>query len=163
MLAVLTYIGAIVVSNMSVATFGPAVTPINAFFLIGLDLALRDTLHTRWSNRGLVWKMGALIVTASAISYALNPATGKIALASVLAFGLANTVDALIFHFLRDSKYLLRSNASNIGGAAVDSLVFPTVAFGAIMPLIVLAQFAAKVGGGFLWSLLLNRRQTATV
>ena len=163
MFAVLTYIGAIVVANMSVATFGPAVTPINAFFLIGLDPALRDTLHTRWSNRGLVWKMGALIVTASAISYALNPATGKIALASVLAFGFANTVDALIFHFLRDSKYLLRSNASNIGGAAVDSLVFPTVAFGAIMPLIVLAQFAAKVGGGFLWSLLLNRRQTETV
>ena len=32
-----------------------------------------------------------------------------------------------------------------------------TPAFGAFMPAIVLLQFAAKVGGGFVWSLLLRR------
>ncbi len=42
-------------------------------------------------------------------------------------------------------------------GAAVDSLVFPTIAFGALMPQIVLAQFVAKAVGGALWSFILNR------
>ena len=30
-----------------------------------------------------------------------------------------------------------------------------TIAFGSFLPLIVLGQFAAKVGGGFVWSLFL--------
>ena len=33
------------------------------------------------------------------------------------------------------------------------------IAFGALMPHIVIGQFAAKVGGGFIWSLLIGRRR----
>jgi len=40
----------------------------------------------------------------------------------------------------------------------VDSLIFPTLAFGALMPHIVAMQFVAKVAGGALWSWLLNKR-----
>ena len=36
-----------------------------------------------------------------------------------------------------------------------NSIVFPTLAFGGFMPVIVLGQFAAKVLGGFLWSKIL--------
>jgi uncharacterized PurR-regulated membrane protein YhhQ (DUF165 family) len=50
-----------------------------------------------------------------------------------------------------------RSNISNVAGAAVDSLVFPTIAFGVLMPHIVAMQFFAKIAGGFIWSLLINR------
>jgi hypothetical protein len=39
--------------------------------------------------------------------------------------------------------------------SAVDSLVFPTIAFGAILPLTVLGLFLAKLAGGFIWSLIL--------
>jgi hypothetical protein len=46
---------------------------------------------------------------------------------------------------------------SNVAGAAVDSLIFPTLAFGALMPAIVLAQFAAKVAGGAVWAYLMSR------
>ena len=46
---------------------------------------------------------------------------------------------------------------SNVVGAAVDSLIFPTLAFGALMPAIVLMQFAAKVAGGAMWATLMNR------
>ena len=52
-----------------------------------------------------------------------------------------------------DRAKLLRVNGSNVVGAAVDSLVFPTLAFGAFLWPIVLGQFAAKVAGGVLWSL----------
>jgi len=157
MLAVIAYCAAMVAANLSVATFGPWVSPINAFLFIGLDLSLRDHLHDRWHGPGLWPRMLALIVAAGAISYLLNPAAGRIALASVIAFVAAGLVDAGAYHALRNRPYLQRSNGSNVAGAAVDSLLFPTIAFGAFLPHIVLLQFAAKVGGGALWAWLINR------
>ena len=38
-------------------------------------------------------------------------------------------------------------------GAAVDSILFPTIAFGSFLPTIIALQFAAKVAGGALWSI----------
>ena len=152
------FIAAIVAANFSVATFGPMVTPINAFLLIGLDLSLRDSLHDKWADDGLVWRMGALIFVASLISYLVNPATGMIAIASCVSFGASSCADAFMYAVVRKRSWLIRSNWSNMAGAAVDSVFFPTIAFGALMPEIVLMQFAAKVAGGALWSLLLNGR-----
>lgn len=50
-------------------------------------------------------------------------------------------------------------NLSNLPSALVDSLVFPLVAFG--LPMLwsfVAVEFAAKVLGGLLWSVVLIRR-----
>ena len=47
---------------------------------------------------------------------------------------------------------MVRANVSNFFAAGADSLLFPTIAFGAFMPLIVLAQWTAKVLGGLVWS-----------
>lgn len=151
-IAILIYAGAMTLANLSVASFGPAISPVNAFVLIGLDLALRDWLHVRLR----AWQMLALIVAAGALTYLLNPAAGKIAVASSCAFTAAALVDWLTFARLRGS-WLLRANGSNVAGAAVDSLIFPTLAFGALMPHIVALQFVAKVAGGAVWAWLLNR------
>lgn len=151
-LAILIYAAAMTLANLSVAAFGPAISPINAFVLIGLDLALRDWLHVRLK----AWQMLALIVAAGVLTYALNPAAGKIAVASSAAFTAAALVDWLTFARLRGS-WLFRANGSNVAGAAVDSLIFPTLAFGALMPHIVALQFAAKVAGGALWAAVLSR------
>ena len=164
MFATLVYLSALVLANLSVATFGPAVTPINAFLLIGLDLSLRDYLHERWQHNRLWLRMLGLIAAAGALSYLLNPASGIIAIASVVAFTVSGLVDTVVYHQLRRKPYLLRSNTSNSVAAGVDSILFPTIAFGGFLPVIVLGQFAAKVAGGFLWSLLLSRlaaRRTA--
>lgn len=157
MFAVLTYIAAITAANLSVAWIGPWVSPINAFVLIGLDLSLRDRLHERWQANHLWPRMLAMILAGGAISYLLNPAAGKIAIASTAAFVVAGLADALAYHALRRWPYMTRANGSNVVGAAVDSLVFPTMAFGGLIPAIVLAQFAAKVTGGALWSVVLRR------
>ncbi len=151
MLAMLVYAAAMTAANLSIAKFGVWVSPINAFFLIGLDLALRDWLHFRLK----IWQMGALIAFTGLMTFALNPAAGMIAVASACAFTAAALVDWLTFAKLRGS-WMLRANGSNVAGAAVDSIIFPTLAFGALMPQIVLMQFAAKVGGGYVWSLLLR-------
>lgn len=149
------YLTAIVSANLLVAHFGPALSIITAAVFIGLDLSTRDALHEKW--RGQLWlRMGALITVGSFVSWAVNRDAGKIALASMIAFGAAATVDAVLYHFLRKRPWLQKSNGSNVLAAAVDSLVFPTIAFGGFLPAIVLGQFAAKVGGGFVWSLILN-------
>lgn len=141
------YMVAMTLANLSVAAFGPAISPINAFLFIGLDLALRDWLHVRLR----LWQMAALIASSGALTYLLNPASGKIAVASACAFTLAALVDWLVFVKMKGS-WFSRANKSNVAGAAVDSLVFPTIAFGSLMPGIVLLQFAAKIAGGFVWT-----------
>jgi len=153
------YLVAIVAANLTVALWGPSVTIINAFLFIGLDLSARDRLHDAWRGNGLVWKMGGLIASGGLLSYLLNHDAGPIAVASTVAFASAATVDAGVYHLLRRRPFLVRANGSNVPGAAVDSLVFPTLAFGGFLPLIVVGQFAAKVAGGFLWSLILNKRR----
>lgn len=161
MLFVILYIAAIVCANLSVAHFGPWVSPINAFLLIGLDLAIRDHLHDQWRDKLLWPRMLGLIAAAGAISYALNPASGKIALASVVAFCAAGLVDSVVYHLLRRKGYMVRTNGSNATAAMVDSMLFPTIAFGGFMPAIVALQFAAKVCGGGLWAWALHRLRPA--
>ncbi len=159
-MTVFLYLAAIVAANLAVARFGPGSSIIIAFLFIGLDLTLRDRLHDSWRGNGLAWRMGLLIATGGAISYLLNVNAGRIAIASTVAFAGAATVDAIVYHFLRDRPFMVRANGSNVPAAAVDSILFPTIAFGGWMPWIVLGQFAAKVGGGFLWSLILRKGKT---
>lgn len=155
-IAVFIYAAAMTMANLSVATWGPWVSPINAFVLIGLDLALRDWLHVRLK----AWQMGALIAATGLLTYALNPAAGAIAVASACAFSAAALVDWATFTKLRGS-WMYRANGSNVAGAAVDSIIFPTLAFGVLMPHIVALQFVAKVSGGVIWSFLLRKSISA--
>ncbi|MCA9972307.1 MAG: VUT family protein [Anaerolineales bacterium] len=154
MFYVAMYLIAIVLANLTVAWFGPGMTIVNAFLFIGLDLTARDRLHDAWRGRQLLPKMAALIAAGSVLSWLLNRGAGQIALASFVAFAAAATVDAVVYQLLRKYPRWLRVNGSNVPSALVDSLVFPTLAFGSFLPAIVLGQFAAKTLGGFAWSLL---------
>ena len=159
---IILYLVAIIAANLTVAWWGPRMVIINAFLFIGLDLTARDGLHEAWHGRGLVWKMLVLVGTGSVLSWALalviGGSAGRVAVASFVAFALAGVADAVVYHFLHRHHRLLKINGSNVAGAAVDSLIFPTLAFGALMPWIILGQFVAKVGGGFVWSLILARK-----
>lgn len=151
--AIFTYAIAMTLANLSIATFGVWVSPINAFIFIGLDLALRDWLHIKLK----MWQMGALITSTGLLTYALNPAARMIAIASALSFMLAALVDWAVFTKITGS-WFKRANVSNVAGAAVDSIAFPTIAFGVLMPEIIAMQFIAKVFGGAIWSLVLRRK-----
>ena len=159
MIAVIVYLAAIVSANLNLIFFGPAASIINAFILIGLDLSLRDRLHDQWKGRHLWLKMLALICGGSAITIALNWDALPIALASATAFLLAGVGDALVYSKLRGKIFLVRSNGSNLAGSAIDSVVFPTMAFGVFMPEIILGQFVAKLAGGGIWSWILDEQR----
>lgn len=165
-LLVLAYLGAIIVANLISAHYGPSASIYNAFFLIGLTLTTRDRLHDAWKGNR-VRNMALLIASGSALSYVASKTihgsappelVAKIALASCVAFAAAETVDALAYHTLRDRPWLERSNTSNIASAAFDSVVFVSIAFGFTWP-IIFGQLCAKVAGGYVWSLVLRRRQ----
>lgn len=152
---VAAYLSAITLANLLVSWLGPTVAIVNASLFIGLDLTARDALHEAWAGRGLWPRMLALIVAGGLISYALG-GSGRVALASCAAFTLAGLADAAAYVALGERRYLLRINGSNLAGAAVDSLAFPLLAFG-LPPLwaVVGGQFAAKVAGGLVWSVVL--------
>lgn len=152
------YLLAVVLANLSAAHFGPAVTIINAFLFIGLDLTARDKLHDAWRNNNLVSKMVLLILSGSALSWILNKSAGQIALASFVSFAVSAGIDTAVYHLLRNYTHLIKINGSNLFSGAADSIIFPTLAFGSFLPLITLGQFVAKFGGGFVWSLILNHK-----
>lgn len=156
---VAAYLVAIVLANLSVAWFGPQVTIINAFLFIGLDLSSRDTLHERWHGHGLLARMTALIAAGSILSGLVSIQAIPIAVASFVAFACSATADTVVYAILHERAKLIKMNGSNLVSAAVDSLVFPALAFG--FPLlwgVVLGQFLAKLAGGFMWSIILNRQ-----
>lgn len=161
-IAIAVYALAMTVANLSIAHFGPWVSPINAFLLIGLDLALRDWLHMRLTFK----QMFALILASGGLTFALNPSAQHIVVASAAAFTVAALIDWQVFRKLAGS-WLRRSVGSNAVGAAVDTLVFSSLAFvilspapksvDAVLATIVATQFLAKLAGGTLWAILLAK------
>lgn len=163
-IAILIYAAAMTAANLVIAHFGPWVSPINAFVLIGLDLALRDWLHMRLK----AWQMLSLIGVSGLLTYALNPSAQHIVIASAAAFTLAALVDWQAFSRLSGS-WLRRSLGSNVAGAVVDTVAFSALAFVVLSPSpkplevvaqIAALQFAAKIAGGTLWAWLLSRYTT---
>ncbi len=149
---ILIYIAAMVTANLLVWWLGPWFSPINSFLLIGLDLTMRDVLHERLNR----WQLAGVICVGGILTWALNPSAKWIAIASATAFLAAALADWIVYVMLRERHWLVRSNGSNVVGAAVDSVLFPTLAFGSFMPGIIALQFAAKIGGGFIWSLVMQ-------
>jgi len=150
--AIITYAIAMTLANLSIATFGVWVSPINAFLFIGLDLALRDWLQMQLK----AWQMAVLIAVSGGLTYALNQDAGMIAIASAISFTLAAFADWAVFSKINGS-WFKRANVSNVAGAAVDSIAFPTIAFGSFMLEIVALQFLAKIAGGAVWTYLLGK------
>jgi queuosine precursor transporter len=124
------------------------------FCFVGLDLSSRDQLHEHWRGRWLWPRMFTLIAAGSALSLVLG-GSGRIAIASCVAFAAASLADSAVYLVLGGSGRLLRINGSNLVGATFDSMLFPLLAFG--LPLlwpVVLGQLLAKLVGGALWALL---------
>jgi uncharacterized PurR-regulated membrane protein YhhQ (DUF165 family) len=163
MLYVTAYLAAIVAANLTVAHFGKAAIYPNAFIFIGLDLTARDKLHDAWRRRHLFRKMAALIAAGSLLTWLINRDAAQIAAASFIAFAAAASTDALIYHLLRDRAGIVKINGSNLFSAGVDSLLFPTIAFGALDLVTTIGQFTAKLLGGFFWSLFIDEDTRAFI
>jgi uncharacterized PurR-regulated membrane protein YhhQ (DUF165 family) len=155
---VLAWLAAITSANLITAHYGPNASVLVAFVFVGFTLVIRDRLHDLWTERRAA-KMAALIATGAALAYIASPAAGVIGLASGAAFAAAELVDSIAYHAVRRWDWFRRSNFSNLFGAAVDSIVFPTIAFGSVMWSITAGQFGAKVAGALIVTFLLTSRR----
>jgi len=112
-------------------------------FCIGGVLVLRDWLQ---QLRGLVWTM-PLVYAAGLASWGIGDAAGwtrleKVAVASVVAFTISETVEAVVFTPLRNRNLTLGVALSATVGNALDSYVFLSLAFGSLT--FFLGQFIGK-------------------
>lgn len=145
-------------ANLVVGHFGPRASVVTAFLLIGFDLTARDHLHDVWSGKHLVRNMVLLIGAGSALTIMINRGAGQIAVASFVAFAVSASVDTVTYQRLLGKTRLVRVNGSNVFSAIADSILFPLLAFGwPPMVGVMLGQVLAKVGGGFLWSVVVGR------
>jgi queuosine precursor transporter len=127
---IVIYLVSIVAANLLVTWFGPAASIIDAFLLIALDLTARDKLHDQWEHKHLWRNMTLLILSGSVLSAILNINALPIAIASFVAFMASGSVDTLVYAALGKHAKMLQVNGSNVASAAVDSLIFPAIAFG---------------------------------
>lgn len=156
MIYVIMYLAAIVAANVSVSLFGPGVTVVNAFLFVGFNLTARDHLHDAWNGRNLRRNMTLLILSGAVLSALFG--AGRIAAASFVAFAISEAVDAVVYQRLGNRVKLVQVNGSNVFSAAVDSAVFPALAFGwPLLWMVMAGQFVAKVGGGAVWSLVIHK------
>lgn len=118
-------------------------------YFAGLAFVLRDVVHDsldRTSDRvarslrrrGVSWSPGrmeddivfaamvALIAIGAGLSFVIS--APAIAVASAVAFGLSELADFMVYAPLRNRGYILAASASNLVGAAVDTVLFLTIA-----------------------------------
>ena len=130
------YVGLVIVANWLASAYVVDVplTPYTApagVFCIGAVLVLRDWIQ---QLRGLYWTM-PLVYLAGLVTWAAGYLAGwrgwqDVAVASVVAFSVSETVEALVFTPLRKRNLSLGVALSGTIGNAIDSYLFLTIAFG---------------------------------
>lgn len=112
---------------------GPCLIPVgfglmapSGVLMIGLALVLRDLLH---ELAGLRWSVAAIAIGAALSLLVSAPA---IALASAVAFTIAELADLVVYTPLRERGKALAVIASGLVGATVDSALFVLIAFGSL-------------------------------
>jgi uncharacterized PurR-regulated membrane protein YhhQ (DUF165 family) len=129
------YIGTVVLANWLASRYIVSVgfgrTAPAGVFCIGGVLVLRDWLQ---QLRGLLWTM-PLVYAAGLASWGIGDLAGwtqleKIAVASVIAFTVSETAEAVVFTPLRRRSLTVGVALSATAGSALDSWLFLQLAFG---------------------------------
>lgn len=125
--AFLAYIAAITLANVATERFG--LVPVGFGFVAtagtyfaGFALLARDFVQ---SLGGIRWVIAGIGIGA-VLSWLL--ASPAIAVASVLAFAVAELVDLIVFTVVRRRGFVRAAALSNVVSAPLDSLVFLAVA-----------------------------------
>ena len=134
---------------------GPCLIPVapglmapSGVLMIGLALVLRDMLH---EAGGRAW-VAACIAAGALLSLAVSPPA--LAVASAVAFLLAELADWAVYARIRARRLYLAVAASGAVGAVLDSLLFSWLAFGTVQwawGLIIAKFYASALFAAWLW------------
>jgi uncharacterized PurR-regulated membrane protein YhhQ (DUF165 family) len=145
------YLFAFILANFIVLFFGAKGLIFTALFLIPFDFVMRCMFHETWKGKELILKLGALVFTASVLTFLINRDTLSIAIASSVGFISAQLFAGIFYQFFINRSYFIKVNGSDAIGILVDSLVFQLIAFSVILPEITISQFILKIIGGLFW------------
>lgn len=145
------YLLAFMLSNFIVLHFGSTGLIFTALFLIPFDFVMRCIFHETWQGKELILKLGALVLTASLLTFLINHDTLNISIASSCGFISAQIVAGIFYQFFINKSYFIKVNGSDAIGILIDSLIFQLIAFSVILPEITLYQFLLKITGGLFW------------
>lgn len=125
----LAYLCTIPAANLAVTHFGPVPVGLGfaapaGVYVVGLALVLRDAAR-EVAGRGPV--LAAIAVGAVASYLLADPA---LAVASAVAFAVAESLDFVVYEPLRKRGLMVAMVASNAVGMLADSLIFLKLAFG---------------------------------
>lgn len=129
-LAALLFVATVYAANWAIQTYGLVpvgfglVAPAGVYF-VGLAFTLRDAVSRRLGRMAVI----ACIVAGAALSWLIAPA---FAVASGVAFLISEAADMAVYEPLRDRGWLPAVVASNLVGAALDSVIFLWLAFGSL-------------------------------
>ncbi len=140
------YLAIIVVANILVSWFGQPILLLTALVLIPVDFVIRTYLQERWTTDDPwnLWLRLLLLLTAGAFLTVISVAgTGRIAVASLLAFIASSLTGAMVYSFTEGHQEQRRTY-SLISMSIVDSIIFPIVAFSEVSWLLIIAQAAMK-------------------
>lgn len=162
LLLVAALVGCVALANWATSTLGlvPAGFGLMATagtYAAGLALGLRDVLH---EVGGVRWVLAAI---AGGVVLSLIVGDGRIALASAVAFGLAELFDLAVYTPLRKRRWRTAVVASNAVGAIVDTFVFLSIAGFSLTAELVGGQLLVKavwITVGFLLVAEIIRRAT---
>jgi uncharacterized integral membrane protein (TIGR00697 family) len=167
------YIACEIISNVTAAKpvqVGPIVVPA-AIFLYAITFTLLDVLHHELGYRGLrsvIWAgfaANALLALYAWFAVALPPAsfyrnadafsrvlgsTPRIVIASLLAYVISSFTDREIYHWVVSrwgAQPWLRVVSSNAVSTLVDSVLFITIAFAGVFPVVslIVGQYVIKM------------------
>jgi len=157
-LAIVGYIGTIVLANWMTTTFG--LVPIGlgladtaGTFAAGFALILRDSVQVTAGRLTVL----AAILAGCAVSYLVSDPF--IALASAVAFLVSELVDLAVFTPLRRRSIARAVLVSSIVAAPVDTVLFLHIAGFGVTWQAVLGQFIVKTGLAALVALWLTTRK----
>ena len=118
----LAFLASVVVANWLTNRYG--MVPVGfgyvataGTYAAGLSFGLRDALHEVAGR----WVVLAAIAAGAVLSAFVSP---SLALASGVAFLVAETADLAVYEPLRRRRWVLAVVASNLAGALVDTIVF---------------------------------------
>jgi len=151
------YIGAVVAANLLVNHYGPKAAPAIAFVAVAAVLIFRDQFAQLVGQRWQAQVLQASLIAAGALAtYLINADAALIAKASVIAFAASESTEQIAYYLLRRRPWMEKAPWSAVFGAAVDSVLFITIAFG-FDGWIIVGQFAAKIGGAYLWASVIDK------
>ena len=119
-------VGTCVPSGPCLLPVAPGLMAPSGVYVIGAAFMLRDLVHRDHGMIGV-----AVCIMIGAVISALVAAPG-LALASVAAFVISETLDTAIFARLRERGFLIAAATSSVVGAVIDSAAFLLIAFGSL-------------------------------